>query len=331
LLNDAQATITDNSGALTLAGAGGAANPNGALSVNAGTFFLNGGSLKAGTISIGSGGTFRISKGTYTGANALSETITDNGSLTDTTTATITGNIIGTGNILAQNNADLTIAGSLTAFTGSLTIANNAVLEFGTADFGKVTFASGSSGTVKFDAPLTQPSSTTFAGTISGLTAKDFVDLADLPFTQGKMTYGYSGTAAGGTLKITNQSTNQSVSLQLVGNYLNSSWTLSKDATGGTLVVDPPATSSPPTSTLDSLVAGDLPTASSFGLTNAQTTVQNPVGSPPSSLGLDHVVALFNQFMAAGFPEQHGGQITTNALSQVTTNEQQFLANPHHG
>ena len=47
--------------------------------------------------------------------------------------------------------------------------------------------------------------------------------------------------------------------------------------------------------------------------------------------GLDHVAALFNQYMAAGFPEQHGGQITTNALSQIMTNEQQFLAHPHHG
>jgi hypothetical protein len=68
------------------------------------------------------------------------------------------------------------------------------------------------------------------------------------------------------------------------------------------------------------------------GLTNTQTTVQNTSGSPSgSSSGLDHTVALFSQFMAAGFPEQHGGSITTNALSQVTTNEQNFLANPHHG
>jgi hypothetical protein len=73
-------------------------------------------------------------------------------------------------------------------------------------------------------------------------------------------------------------------------------------------------------------------TQSSPGLTNAQTTVQNTAGSPPgSSPGLDHTVALLSQFIAAGFPEQHGGSITTNALSQVTTNEQQFLANPHHG
>jgi hypothetical protein len=56
---------------------------------------------------------------------------------------------------------------------------------------------------------------------------------------------------------------------------------------------------------------------------NALTTtgVPNP--------GLDHLVTLFNQSMAAGFPEQRGG-ITTNALSQITTNEQQFLAQPHH-
>jgi hypothetical protein len=68
------------------------------------------------------------------------------------------------------------------------------------------------------------------------------------------------------------------------------------------------------------------------GLTNTQTTVQNTVNSPPgNSSGLDQQVALFNQYMAADFPEQHCGSITTNALSQVTTNEQQFLANPHHG
>jgi hypothetical protein len=79
-------------------------------------------------------------------------------------------------------------------------------------------------------------------------------------------------------------------------------------------------------------VAGNLTPFPASGPTTAQTTVQNTVNSPPGNLsGLDQQVALFNQFMAAGFPEQQGGQITTNALSQVTTNEQQFLANPHHG
>ena len=76
----------------------------------------------------------------------------------------------------------------------------------------------------------------------------------------------------------------------------------------------------------------DLP--SGFGLTTAQDTVGGHLlgGAPPTSPpGLDQVVALFNQYIAAGFPQQHGGQITTNALSQVMTNEQQFLAQPHHG
>ena len=97
--------------------------------------------------------------------------------------------------------------------------------------------------------------------------------------------------------------------------------------------MDPPANTSPPTSTLDSLVAGDLPTASSFGLNNALTTtgVQNPGGLPPAtSAGLDHVVALFNQFVAAGLPGQNGMPITT-PLPQIVANEQQFLAQPHHG
>jgi hypothetical protein len=73
------------------------------------------------------------------------------------------------------------------------------------------------------------------------------------------------------------------------------------------------------------------------GETSTSTTQSIKVTDPPAptstnngSLGLDQQVALFNQYMAAGFPEQHGGSITTNA-PQVTTNEQQFLANPHHG
>ena len=273
LLNDANATVTDNSGPLTLAGSGGAANPNGALTIDAGTFVLNGGGLDAGTIFIGNGGTLQITKGIYTNSNALSETITDNGSIIDKTTVTITGAVSG---------------------TGSFTIANKAVLEFGAGDTAPITFASGSSGTVKFDKSLTQPT-----GTISGLTAKDFIDLADLPFNKGQMTVVPSLTATGDTtLTVTNKSTGQSVSLNLVGNYLHSSWTLSKDSSGtGTLVVDPPA----PTSTNN---------------------------SPP---GLDHVVALFTHSIAGFSDQSQHGALNTNPLSQIVTNQEQFLANPHHG
>jgi hypothetical protein len=118
------------------------------------------------------------------------------------------------------------------------------------------------------------------------------------------------------------------------GNYeISSTSVLSNNATRGTIVADPPANTSPPTSNLNSWVAGDMPTHSSFGLNNTLTTtgLQAPGGPLNNPAGLDHAVALFIQFIAAGFPEQHGGSITTNALSQIMASEQHFLANPHHG
>jgi uncharacterized repeat protein (TIGR03803 family) len=265
-VNDAQATVSDSTkGSLTLAGPGGAANPNGSLNIDAGTFVLNGGTFKAGTIFIDNGGTFLISKGSYTGSNALSESITNNGSLTDNTAATITGNISG---------------------TGSLVIASKGVLEVAGLVSDNVTFASGSSGTFKLDHSLTGQ----FTGTIVGLTPKDKIDLADLTYVAGA-----NASYSGGILTVTSGS--QQVSLHLSGNFTNATWVVSKDATGGTVVVDPPA-SAPPT-------------------------------TPP---GLDHTVALFNQSIATGFSDQHQhGALNTNPLSQVVTNDEQFLAQPHHG
>src|SRR5262249_23560672 len=103
-LNDTGAIVSDiTGGSLKLAGG------SGTLAITNGIFQLAGGGLQAGTISIGSGGTLLIAKGTYTGSQALSDTITNNGSLTDNTTATITGSISGSGSILAENNAHFTI------------------------------------------------------------------------------------------------------------------------------------------------------------------------------------------------------------------------------
>jgi hypothetical protein len=243
---------------------------------NAGTFVLNGGGLKAGTIFIGSGGTFQISKGSYTGSNALSETIIDNGSLIDKTTATITD-----------------ISG-----TGSLVIASKGVLEVdvGGSVSENVIFASGSSGTFKLDHSMSQP----FTGTIFGLTPKDSIDLVDFPYVPGKTKATYDSSA--GTLTVTTVvgGLTANDTLKLSGNFTSATWVLSKDPTGGTIVVDPPL---------------------------------NPSLPPPSSsLGLDHTVALFNQSIAAGFsdPHQHG-VLNTNPLSQIVTNEEQFLTQPHHG
>jgi hypothetical protein len=85
--------------------------------------------------------------------------------------------------------------------------------------------------------------------------------------------------------------------LNMIGNFTLASFHAASDGSGGTLITDPP-------------LLGGAP--------------------PSSSPGLDHVVALFNQFTAAGFPDQRGTPIT-NALSQFVTNQEQFLAQPHHG
>jgi hypothetical protein len=69
------------------------------------------------------------------------------------------------------------------------------------------------------------------------------IDLADLTYVAGETTANFSG----GILTVTNGS--QQVSLHLSGNFTNATWVLSKDATGGTVVIDPPApspTNSPP-------------------------------------------------------------------------------------
>ena len=78
--------------------------------------------------------------------------------------------------------------------------------------------------------------------------------------------------------------------------------------------------------TATNLTVGETATAaSSIKVTDPPPTI--PVVTPPR---LEHVVALFNQFMAAGLPSQNGISATT-PLSQIVANEQQFLAQPHHG
>jgi hypothetical protein len=151
-------------------------------------------------------------------------------------------------------------------------------------------------------------------------------------------------TSTSGTFYISNQGGNDIISVQVTGlitTDLYADITTAPNAPDGELVqIDPSTGAVTPVTGIKGLnnphglafvpsgsgaVAGDPP-ASSLSVNNAITTttgVQNP--------GLDHAVALFNQSMAASFPEQPGGQITTNALPQIATNEEHFLAQPHHG
>jgi Bacterial Ig-like domain len=266
LLNDAKATVSDNSGgALALAGTGGSSSPNGALNINAGTFVLNGGGLKAGTISVASGGAFFVSSGSYAGSSSLAETITGKGAITiaNKSNVAFTGAFSESGPITIENSAALDIVGAVTGTAGSFTLMNSANLEFGAAESENVIFAAGAKGTLKLD------KSALFTGTISGLTKNNAVDLADLSWVPGKMKATFTGNTSGGFLTVTDGA--KSINLNLSGDYTKASWNLSRDRTGGTLVVDPPVDGSLTASPNGSTVTNSSQTAA-FALAGNQTS-----------------------------------------------------------
>jgi hypothetical protein len=68
------------------------------------------------------------------------------------------------------------------------------------------------------------------------LLTDDAIDLANLPYTLGNTTVGFSGTASGGTLTVTSGA--QSANIALLGNYLAATFVTAGDGLGGTLVLD---------------------------------------------------------------------------------------------
>jgi len=125
---------------------------------------------------------------------------------------------------------DAATQSSITGNAGPpVTVADGATVEIDGASGQSVTFA-GTTGTLKLDDSLA------FTGQVSGLTGSDALDLADVSFGA-NTTATFLGNADGGTLTVTNGT--QTADIALIGNYLSSSWTLSSDASGGTIVVDP--------------------------------------------------------------------------------------------
>jgi hypothetical protein len=349
LLNDAGATVSDNAGGtLALAGTGGSNGPNGALSINAGTFWLAGGGLNAGSISIASGGDLLLSQ-SYAGSTALAETINDNGAITIAkgSIADFTGAISGSGAVHVQDSAIATFSGAVTgsetftitnnasavmstaiSATGSFVLLKNGNLEFAAADSENVAFGPGATGTLKLDHSLTAP----FTGQLSGLTANNTVDLADLTWSKKKMTATFAANAAnptsGGALTVSNGS--QSVKLNLLGNYTQAAWNLSKDGSGGTLVVDPPRLLAP--NPVGAARGGIDPSDISF---SANTSLgyaannDNTGGTLTVSDGAHAMgIALLGQYMASSFPlsgDGHWGAVATDPAMPLP-----LLAQPQH-
>jgi hypothetical protein len=116
---------------------------------------------------------------------------------------------------------------------GNLTITGTQDLELFGPSLANVSFAAGSTGTLKLD------DSAAFAGTVSGLALGNYVDLADLPY-QGNPgpSFTPNGGNTGGNLAVTEGA--QTTNIALIGSYLAASFVASSDGHGGTLVTDPP-------------------------------------------------------------------------------------------
>jgi hypothetical protein len=108
----------------------------------------------------------------------------------------------------------------------SLPIATGTTAEISSAYQASVAFA-GSTGTLILD------DSQDFAGTVSGLTGQDTLDLRDIGFGS-IQTPSYAGTGTGGTLAVTDGT--HTADINLLGNYVGASFVASSDDHGGTLL-----------------------------------------------------------------------------------------------
>ena len=124
--------------------------------------------------------------------------------------------------------------------TQAATIDAGATLELSGAASGSITFKA-STGNLVLD------HAAQFTGTLVGLTGdgtasnSNHIDLKDIAYGSGTSA-SFSGTAAGGVLTVVDAQ-NHAAHLSLIGDYTRSTFNVSSDGTGGTLVIDPPKAS----------------------------------------------------------------------------------------
>jgi VCBS repeat-containing protein len=133
--------------------------------------------------------------------------------------------------------AHLTLSDAVGA-EGSATIGTGASLELAAADSGSVKFG-GPTGVLILD------HSSTFGGKVfnftgnGSLSGSDHIDLKDIGFGPGT-TVAYTGTSTGGMLTVSDAQ-HHIANIELAGNYTGSTFSLSSDGSGGTIVIDPAA------------------------------------------------------------------------------------------
>jgi hypothetical protein len=123
-----------------------------------------------------------------------------------------------------------------------VTIANGASFEIASASADAVTFA-GNTGTLLLDR------SQGFVGTIADFGGQDQIDLGDIAYSDVTSTLDYwmNSSNTGGTLTVSDGT--HTANLTLFGQYAASSFAMTSDGHGGTLITDPPVTTQNPLTT----------------------------------------------------------------------------------
>ena len=170
-----------------------------------------------------------------------------------------------TGTIEA-NGGTLTLQAAVTG-TGKVDIASGTLVVVNANAAENIAFT-GATGKLVLDQSLS------FTGSVSGfsLKGKTSFDLKDVSFVSATEAT-FSGTASGGVLTVTGATT--TAHINLVGNYLSSTFVVSSDGAGGVIVVDPTAPRSMSTHAMVSAMAG-------LGASSAGSGT--PVASPAVSV-----------------------------------------------
>jgi Ca2+-binding RTX toxin-like protein len=143
--------------------------------------------------------------------------------------------VINTSSTVLEISGKVVLA--LSNMSQAATIDAGATLELSGAVSGSITF-NGSTGALVLD------HASQFTGTLVHLTGdgtasnSNQIDLKDIAYGPGTLA-SYSGNASGGVLTVVDAQ-QHTAHLSLVGDYTNSTFNLSSDGTGGTLVIDPP-------------------------------------------------------------------------------------------
>ena len=190
--------------------------------------------------------------------------------------------IIDTGTNPFVNTGTIETNGGSLIIDGPVTGAGHAVIAGGTLEFAgasdnAVTFSGNEVGVLALD------HSQEFTGHIAGFSVADQIDLADVTFSAAtSIDYAADTSNTGGVLTVSDGT--DTSNLTLTGNYTGSSFAISNDGHGGTLITD---TASPGTSADTAIDPSGADTAGTIAFTDSDSSNSQTASFTPD--GADYV------------------------------------------